>query len=81
MLDVILFVVLLIYVYRRWLAPSAPRSVGRHARREQHRGIESVDTVKCAQCGVYVPRNGATGNEDAWYCCPEHAREARHDGR
>jgi hypothetical protein len=80
-LKVILFVALLIYVYRRWLTPSAPRSVGRHARREQHRGVESVDTVKCARCGVYVPRIEATRNGDLWYCCAEHEREARRDGR
>ena len=32
------------------------------------------DLVRCAHCGVHLPRAEARGAEGALYCCDEHAR-------
>ncbi|MBT9568605.1 MAG: hypothetical protein IV085_09940 [Thiobacillus sp.] len=37
------------------------------------RDIKSAETmVKCARCGVNLPRSEAIYSQDAFYCTPEH---------
>jgi uncharacterized protein len=32
------------------------------------------DMVRCAQCGVHVPRSESVLGDQAFYCSPEHRR-------
>ena len=35
------------------------------------------DMVRCARCGMFVPRHEAIGEEDHYYCCSQHRDEDR----
>lgn len=32
------------------------------------------DMVRCAQCGVHLPRSESVLSDEAFYCSPEHRR-------
>jgi uncharacterized protein len=32
------------------------------------------DMVRCAQCGVHLPRSESVLSDEAYYCSPEHRR-------
>ncbi len=66
-----------VYLWRRWHAsPSAgevvpPRTGGAH---------RTIDTVRCAHCGMHVPRDEAVGGGELWFCSAAHEREFRRNG-
>jgi len=35
------------------------------------------DMVRCARCGMFVPRHEAIRDEDRYYCCNQHRDEDR----
>jgi hypothetical protein len=35
----------------------------------------SRDTVQCAQCKTYVPRDEAVAMHNQFFCCKQHARD------
>ncbi|MEA2080892.1 MAG: PP0621 family protein [Pseudomonadota bacterium] len=35
------------------------------------------DMVRCAHCGIYVPRHEAIQDSDRYYCCTRHRDEDR----
>ena len=35
------------------------------------------DMVRCARCGMFVPRHEAISAEDRYYCCSQHRDEDR----
>lgn len=52
---------------RRWLTRGkTPPSVGHYA-----------PMVSCMSCGLHLPRNTAIEREGRFYCCREHAEQAR----
>lgn len=76
MLRVVLLlagVAALVWLVRRAFDPTAdepgrPRATGDAAAR----GVD--DLVRCAHCGVHVPRVEAASKEGRHYCSQEHAR-------
>lgn len=36
--------------------------------------------VRCAQCGVHVPREHALPNHDQWYCSQAHLKQGSQSG-
>ncbi|HEY9099679.1 MAG TPA: PP0621 family protein [Thiobacillus sp.] len=41
----------------------------------KHAGSKTVENmVKCAHCGVNMPRSEAIYSQDAFYCTPEHQK-------
>ena len=46
--------------------PSAPRQTPQ----------QGEQMVRCEQCGVHVPRNGALERSGKFYCCEAHRDEA-----
>jgi uncharacterized protein len=37
-------------------------------------GATGEDMVRCAQCGVHLPRSESLVNGELFYCTPEHRR-------
>lgn len=33
------------------------------------------DTVQCAQCQTYIPKDEAVSMHGQYFCCPQHARD------
>lgn len=56
-------VVLVLKRYRRSL--HAPRPQG---------GTPTGDMVRCAKCGVFLPKAESVLKGGAYYCCEEHSR-------
>jgi uncharacterized protein len=68
LLVLILFVVLAVWVIRR--AFGASRAAGQ----PEKQAVEEQDLVRCARCGVHLPRSEARQAEGRLYCGEEHAR-------
>ena len=68
LLVLILFVVLAVWVIRR--AFRASRAAGE----PQKQPLEQQDLVRCARCGVHLPRAEARLAGGLPYCGEEHAR-------
>lgn len=64
-LVIIVFIGWLLFrLFRRWQnrIPTKPPGSG-----------EKIDTmVKCAHCGVHIPRQNAIENNEKFFCCEEH---------
>jgi uncharacterized protein len=43
------------------------------------REVKTVDSVKCAYCGLHLPRNEALWSEGRYYCCKAHLKAADED--
>lgn len=69
MAKILLLVIGFLIVYA--ILKSYKKKVER--RGEPPRGAE--DMVRCAQCGVHLPRSESlTTNNQAYYCCADHRR-------
>jgi uncharacterized protein len=68
LLVLILLVVLAVWVIRRAFRASRP------AREPEKQPLEQQDLVRCARCGVHLPRSEARPADGALYCGEEHAR-------
>lgn len=68
LLVLILLVVLAVWVIRR--AFRASRAADQPAKQP----LEQQDLVRCARCGVHLPRSEARQADGALYCGEEHAR-------
>ena len=66
----LLLVLVFIVAYWIFKAYSAARRGGRF----QTRAGDPEDMVRCAQCGVHVPRSESLMSGQAFYCTPEHRR-------
>jgi len=64
----ILLVVLAVWAIRRALRASRP------ADQPAQQPAEQQDLVRCARCGVHLPRAEARQADGALYCGEEHAR-------
>ena len=41
---------------------------------ERHAPAKDEDMVRCAQCGVHLPRSESLMSGELFYCTPEHRR-------
>lgn len=39
---------------------------------QQPRQVKSTDMVRCAHCGIHIPKNEALQRDGLDYCSPEH---------
>ena len=67
LLVLVVLVVLAVWLVRRAIGKS---SSGKHPSRTLAEG----ELVRCAHCGVHLPRNEARQAADSLYCSEEHAR-------
>lgn len=78
LLVAVVFVVLAVWLLRRALRSDErdpPRDAG------QPPAPPQGELVRCAQCGVHLPRAEARMNAGRLYCSDEHARLGPADGR
>ncbi|MBC3272135.1 MULTISPECIES: PP0621 family protein [Pseudomonas] len=59
-----------IWLWRKFKAPASASPSGR-ASREQ----DAAPMVRCAHCGVHLPRDRALGNQPQWYCSQAHLEQ------
>jgi len=57
-----------------WLVRNSLR---RRARAQEQSKTLAEDMVRCAECGMHLPRGESLITRDRYYCCAEHQR--RHD--
>ena len=74
-----LLVLILLVVLAVWLVRRALRAASSD-RAPQARSPEVGDLVRCARCGVHLPRSEARQAEGRLYCGEEHARLGAGEG-
>ena len=65
LLVLIALVVLAVWLVRRALRPPPP---------DLRRAVKDAELVRCAHCGVHLPRSEAREAGGVAYCSEEHAR-------
>lgn len=73
MAKIILLVLGLLLAY--WILKSYRRRVDRAAERPPAAGAE--DMVRCARCGVHLPRSESVTTQGRFFCSVEHERAHR----
>jgi uncharacterized protein len=73
MAKIILLVLGLLLAY--WILKSYRRRVDRREPQEPAAGDE--DMVRCAECGVHLPRSESVTTQGRFYCCADHERAHR----
>ncbi|WP_296217649.1 PP0621 family protein [Pseudomonas sp. UBA2684] len=56
------------------------RRFTRPARRPKDTPENPTPMVRCAHCGVHVPRAHALTQDERWYCSQAHLEQGRHSG-
>ena len=69
----------LFIVLALWAAIMIVRHLYRasRAKRDEEPGGVPADTVRCAHCGLHVPKRDAIRDGGRHYCCEAHRREAQ----
>jgi uncharacterized protein len=67
--KILLLVLGLVLAY--WIFKGYKRKLDRRANTPST-GAE--DMVRCAQCGVHLPRSESLKTDEVFYCCPDHRR-------
>ncbi|MEK6592167.1 MAG: PP0621 family protein [Pseudomonadota bacterium] len=70
MTKIILLVLGLLFAY--WVLKRYRRKVDRDA--TSQRTVSEEDMVRCAQCGVHLPRGESVATHGNFYCSAEHQR-------
>ena len=74
MLRLLFWIALIALAFWLWRRFQQPTS-----RAETAAEPESTPMVRCAHCGVHLPKGSALATGEQWYCSPEHQRLAKHD--
>ncbi len=74
MLRLLFWIALIATAYWLWRRFQQPSS-----RTETAAEPETTPMVRCAHCGVHLPKDSALAAGEQWYCSPEHQRLAKHD--
>jgi uncharacterized protein len=70
LIVLVVLVVIAVWLVRRALRASALRK----SHRQGEPQVKPGDLVRCAHCGVHLPRGEARQAEGALFCSEEHAR-------
>ena len=72
-------VVLLVIGVVFWVWRQNRKQDIREAQAQQQAPRVPQAMVRCAHCGVHLPKGSAVATGEQWYCSPEHQRLAKHD--
>lgn len=75
MTRVLFWIALFILAWWLWRKATRPARTSTQEPREE----QTVPMVRCAQCGVHVPRSNALQDEQNWYCSRAHLEQDRAD--
>lgn len=70
----IAIIVAAIWVWRRYI--SGPKRAAPQPRQDD----AAAPMVRCAHCGVHVPKNQALAQEQNWYCSQAHLQQGSQAG-
>lgn len=65
LLIIALAVWLLVRVLKRWLAPR-PKAV------PKDKAQDNPDMVRCAHCGLHIPKSEALSRDELYFCSRQH---------
>ncbi len=66
----------LLIILAIWIVVMILRYFLQQERREAKRKLPTAtDTVKCARCGLHLPRDEAIASGGQWYCSERHRLE------
>lgn len=68
-----IIILVLVFLFAWWVLKRYRRQVDRQDRPPHGGGAE--DMVRCAQCGVHLPRSESLATRGQFYCSAEHRRE------
>ncbi|HZN24827.1 MAG TPA: PP0621 family protein [Burkholderiales bacterium] len=68
------FILVLVIVLVYWFFKAHKRKVRGPSRRSSGGTGASEDMVRCAQCGVHLPRSESLMAGKMFFCTPEHRR-------
>ena len=74
MLRLLFWIALIALAFWLWRRFQQPTS-----RAETAAEPETTPMVRCAHCGVHLPKGSALATGEQWYCSLEHQRLAKHD--
>ena len=74
MLRLLFWIALIALAFWLWRRFQQPTS-----RAETAAEPKTTPMVRCAHCGVHLPKGSALTTGEQWYCSPEHQRLAKHD--
>ena len=57
-----------------WIFKAYKRKISRGPKPQGNGNGEAEDMVRCAQCGVHMPRSESLMSGQSFYCTPEHRR-------
>jgi uncharacterized protein len=63
-----------------WLVVMILRHFLQQGQRRREQLPPTTDTVKCAYCGLHLPKNDAVHAGGEWYCSEKHRLEDQADG-
>ena len=66
-----LILIVLVFALAWWLLKSYRKSI---ARDEPPRAAAPEDMVRCAHCGVHLPRSESHAADGSFFCSEEHLR-------
>ncbi|WP_437881802.1 PP0621 family protein [Pseudomonas sp. LRF_L74] len=64
-------IALAVWAWRRFNSPRPPKAAPE---------AEAAPMVRCAVCGVHVPKSQALTHENRWYCGQPHLQEGSRHG-
>ncbi|WP_460121534.1 PP0621 family protein [Pseudomonas sp. H3_G09] len=70
MLRLLFWIALIFAAIWLWRKFKAPASSTRSSREQ-----DAPPMVRCAHCGVHLPRDRALGNQQQWYCSQAHLEQ------
>lgn len=70
MLRLLFWIALIFAAIWLWRKFKAPASSTRPPREQ-----DAPPMVRCAHCGVHLPRDRALGNQHQWYCSQAHLEQ------
>ncbi|KIP89332.1 PP0621 family protein [Pseudomonas fluorescens] len=70
MLRLLFWIALIFAAIWLWRKFKAPASSTRSPREQ-----DAPPMVRCAHCGVHLPRDRALGNQQQWYCSQAHLEQ------
>jgi uncharacterized protein len=71
-LKYLILVLVILCVY--WFFKAHKRKLRTRSRPRPGTAAGAEDMVRCAQCGVHLPRSESVMTGDVFYCTPEHRR-------
>ena len=74
MLRLLFWIALIALAFWLWRRFQQPTS-----RAETAAEPETTPMMRCAHCGVHLPKGSALATGEQWYCSPEHQHLAKHD--